>query len=166
METELRTSYDTKKSFYGKAKVRYEGDKLILRSYQTDVAYIENGKATVNGSYSSTTLRHIKEFLKQNGFKADTWAQIKNDYSKSKEEEAKEREEEEERASSFMKSVSMVAKLGEVMTDTKKDANDWKARMLKAGLDNKGLSMPEDWETLSEVEKEKRLNKVIAVCGN
>jgi hypothetical protein len=33
--------------------------------------------------------------------------------------------------------------------------------MLKAGLSNKGLIMPEDWNELSEDEKEKRLNKVI-----
>lgn len=47
--------------------------------------------------------------------------------------------------------------------DSQKAKNDWKARMLKAGLENKGLSMPDDWEQLSEDEKEKRLNKVIKV---
>ena len=34
----------------------------------------------VFGLYSVTTLRHIKEFLKQNGFKAETKAQIAKDY--------------------------------------------------------------------------------------
>jgi hypothetical protein len=34
--------------------------------------------------------------------------------------------------------------------------------MIKAGLGNKGLEMPEDWDSLSEDEKEKRLNNVIA----
>ena len=42
---------------------------------------IKDKKATVNGTYSQTTLRHIKEFLKQEGFKAETQRQILNDYS-------------------------------------------------------------------------------------
>jgi hypothetical protein len=33
--------------------------------------------------------------------------------------------------------------------------------MIKAGLGNKGLEMPEDWDSLSEEEKERRLNNVI-----
>ena len=57
--------------------------------------------------------------------------------------------------------IGNIAKLGEVLEKTKKGKNDWKKRMLKAGLGNKGLSFPEDWDTLSEAEKEKRLNKVI-----
>ena len=36
--------------------------------------------AEVYGTYSATTLRHIKEFLKQNGFKADSKSQIEKDY--------------------------------------------------------------------------------------
>ena len=64
---------------------------------------------------------------------------------------------------SGFKAVSMVAKLGEVFCQDKKEQNDWKARMIKAGLENKGLNMPEDWDTLSEEEKERRLNLVIGV---
>ena len=55
----------------------------------------------------------------------------------------------------------MVAKLGNILTNNQKEANDWKTRMLKAGLENKGLIMPENWNELSEDEKEKRLNNVI-----
>jgi hypothetical protein len=44
---------------------------------------------------------------------------------------------------------------------TQKETNDWKARMLKAGVPE--LSMPDDWEDLSEDEKESRLNKGIGV---
>jgi hypothetical protein len=61
----------------------------------------------------------------------------------------------------FLKSVGMVAKLGEIFASTTKDKNDWKVRMLKAGLENKGLSLPEDWESLTEEEKEKRLDGAI-----
>lgn len=79
---ELEPRYDSRKSFYGKATVRTwiaTGEK-VLRSYNTDVARIRNGQPIVHGTYSSTTLRHIKEFLKQNGFKAESQAQIIADY--------------------------------------------------------------------------------------
>lgn len=82
----LQTQYDRRKSFYGKAVVFKEGDKLVLRSYSTDVAYIENGKPVVNGLYSATTTRHIKEFLRQNGFKAESSKQILADYGEKQEE--------------------------------------------------------------------------------
>jgi hypothetical protein len=60
-------------------------------------------------------------------------------------------------------STASIAKLGEIFCESKKEKNDWKARMLKAGLGNSGLEMPEDWETLDEDTKEQRLNAVIAV---
>jgi len=81
METELKCIYDTRKSFYNKAIVIQEEDKLILISYNTRVCYIKNNKAYVMGQYSQTTTRHIKEFLKQNGFKAESLKQILKDYS-------------------------------------------------------------------------------------
>lgn len=33
--------------------------------------------------------------------------------------------------------------------------------MINAGLGNKGLTMPEDWDELTEEEKESRLNNAI-----
>lgn len=57
--------------------------------------------------------------------------------------------------------ISMVASLGNVFCNTDKEKNDWKIRMLKAGLENSGLSIPEDWDTLTEEEKTKRLDGVI-----
>lgn len=77
---ELSTQYDSRASFYGKARVEDYGFKKVLVSYTTDVARIENGKAFVSGTYSNTTLRHIKEFLLQNGFKAENSKQIMADY--------------------------------------------------------------------------------------
>lgn len=70
---------------------------------------------------------------------------------------------EHERVQSNFKSISAVAMMGELFATTQKEKNDWKARMLKAGLGNQGLIMPEDWDTLTEDEKEARLNKVIEV---
>lgn len=81
MVYELDTRFDSRKSFYGKAKVSTnEHGDMILTSYSTDVAVIADGVAKVKGLYSNTTTRHIKEFLKQNGFKADSSKQIIEDY--------------------------------------------------------------------------------------
>jgi hypothetical protein len=79
----LSPQYDSRASFYGKALVGENsllGDGIWLKSYDTFVARIVNGKAKVYGTYSATTLRHIKEFLKQYGFKAISSKQIMADY--------------------------------------------------------------------------------------
>jgi hypothetical protein len=80
----LEPRFDSRKSFYDKAYVTEEGNKKVLTSYTTQVAKIEDGKATVYGTYSQTTLRHIKEFLKDNGFKAENSKQIMQDYGEKK----------------------------------------------------------------------------------
>ena len=59
-----------------------------------------------------------------------------------------------------MKMVGAIAQMGELLCTDKKEKNDWKLRMIKAGLENKGLSVPDDWDNLDEDEKEKRLNLV------
>ena len=64
---ELVVQYDSRKSFYGKAKVFFlnNGTKL-LQSYNTFVALVlPNGKFLSNGRYSATTARHEIEFAKQ-----------------------------------------------------------------------------------------------------
>jgi len=58
-------------------------------------------------------------------------------------------------------SVRAVAMMGDILCSGQKEKNDWKARMLKAGLGSSGLEIPEDWDTLTEDDKEKRLNNVI-----
>lgn len=82
MKTYLMPKYDTRKSFYNKAVVEHTKNKATLYSYNTKVAAIENGKVKLFNAwdYSSTTLRHTKEFLKQNGFAADTKAQMQKEY--------------------------------------------------------------------------------------
>lgn len=64
---ELQARYDSRKSFYGKAKVVVEGNILSLYSYDTLVAVIIDGKVTRAdiGVHSRTTNRHIREFIKQ-----------------------------------------------------------------------------------------------------
>jgi hypothetical protein len=88
-EYDLQCKYDSRQSFYGKARVqenKCDDDdpshkELFLWSYSTHVATIScDGKAIVYGTYSQTTLRHIKEFLLQYGFRADNSKQIMADY--------------------------------------------------------------------------------------
>ena len=83
----LEPQYDSRKSFYGKAQVNTgdNNDKNQLFSYDTLVGEIKDGKPVIYGTYSQTTLRHIKDWLKQNGFKADNAKQILADYGVKKE---------------------------------------------------------------------------------
>lgn len=63
---ELQARYDSRKSFYKKAYIIYIDNELILlQSYNTIVSYCLNGKVEHIGSYSQTTSRHQKEFVKQ-----------------------------------------------------------------------------------------------------
>ena len=80
MLTNLKAIYDVRTSFYGKATIDSEKNVVKLYSYNTHVATLRKGTVEVYGIYSATTLRHIKEFLKQNGFKGETKKQIIDDY--------------------------------------------------------------------------------------
>lgn len=77
---DLMPMYDSRKSFYGKAKVIEMENEIVLQSYDTFVASIKEGKVTINGFYSNTTLRHIKEFLKQNGFEVGSKKELEKMY--------------------------------------------------------------------------------------
>ena len=85
---DMAPEYDSRKSFYGKAKVdeRPDGTK-ILYSYGTPVCKItKDGKATLlrkgylGWASSQTTLRHVKEFLKQNGLEAGSINDLRKNY--------------------------------------------------------------------------------------
>lgn len=75
---ELETIYTDQKSFYKKAFIKYYYNKynLIykyeLLSYNTSILYLKDSKIYFNEKdinnkkiYSQTTLKHIKEFIKQ-----------------------------------------------------------------------------------------------------
>lgn len=53
------------KSFYGKAVVtEYNKNLVVLTSYTTEVARIENGVfVRMWGGYSATTMKHVNAFL-------------------------------------------------------------------------------------------------------
>lgn len=124
-----------------------EGNKVY--SYDTNVATIQGNKLVIHGYWSQTTSKHINYVAKE--------------YGLTKIEGEKEPETKQSNASN-MKTLGMIASLGDIFGTTKTEKNDWKERMLKAGLENKGLIMPEDWNELSENEKEKRLNGVIKIA--
>ena len=83
---ELETIYDSRKSFYGKAHVKIESDKIghkyvsyyTLFSYDTficEVKEIDGGKfinafTDDEGHLTQTTLRHLKEFMLQLGLES------------------------------------------------------------------------------------------------
>lgn len=64
------------------------------------------------------------------------------------------------RINDSFKMVAGIAKLGEILCDKPAEKNDWKARMLKAGLP--GVELPDDWDQLGEEENGLRLDKAIA----
>lgn len=64
----LSVKYDSRQSFYGKALIDRKNGEILLISYETKVAKIDkSGKAHLFSAwdFSQTTLRHVKEFLKQ-----------------------------------------------------------------------------------------------------
>ena len=79
---DMTPQYDTRQSFYGKARVDDNGNEKTLYSYNTPVAKIVDGQVSLLPRWdeSQTTLRHVKEFLKQNGFAADSLAQMRKTY--------------------------------------------------------------------------------------
>ena len=68
---DLAARFDSRASFYGKAKVLEDDDGTVtLLSYNTPVARICNGKFEKLPQWdcSLTTRRHVREFMRQYGF--------------------------------------------------------------------------------------------------
>ena len=85
MYYELAPVFDSCKSFYGKARVKVDGNTSQLVSYSTVVAivtYLPDGAklAHITGIYSRTTTRHIREFLRQHGFKPGPKAKLISEF--------------------------------------------------------------------------------------
>lgn len=80
MEKELITKKDSRSSFYGKATLVHNGDITELKSYNTIVAEYNHktNKIKVFGWFSSTTARHINEFLQYYGFNKVTKKEMDN----------------------------------------------------------------------------------------
>lgn len=133
-----------------KKNLKVEGDKVF--SYNAHVATIQGGVLLVHGFWSVTTSKHVNYVARELGLTV-----VKG--------EKKLELEAEKDSVGHLKLVAGIARLGEVFGEakTQKEKNDWKARMLKAGLEKRGLMMPDDWDSLSESEKERRLNGVLEI---
>lgn len=84
----LEPRFDSRNSFYGKATVIVSDGGKILTSYDSRVAKIVNGRITLNESvrsdmlFSYTTLRHLKEFIRQETGLILTKKQLQNEVEK------------------------------------------------------------------------------------
>lgn len=63
------------------------------------------------------------------------------------------------------KTVAGIARLWEIFAGDEKGKNDWKKRILSAGLENSGLQFPENWDQLDEETKRARLDGAIKVIS-
>lgn len=90
MEKTLKpASFQSNKSFYGKAHIRIEDGETILKSYKTDVCKIDskgNFHKLWNG-YSKTTLSHVVAFCDEYGIECGGnkkwWIELPCDNGKS-----------------------------------------------------------------------------------
>jgi len=126
-----------------KKNLRIEGDKVW--SYSTHVATIRGSSLVVHGWWSVTTSKHINHV-------ADVYGLDKVEGPRT----------EVPKEDNSLRTIAGVAALGSIFCDNQKDANDWKARMIKAGLEGRGLIMPDNWNSLPEDEKTRRLDGAIA----
>ncbi|HJZ24632.1 MAG TPA: hypothetical protein VJ201_09360, partial [Candidatus Babeliales bacterium] len=124
-------------------------------NYNTHVATIDriNKKLYVHGYWSTTTSKHINHVADVMGLE-----KVKQEQKQ----EAQEQIVDKTITADDLKSIATIAMLGDVLGKSQKESNDWKTRMLKAGLEGKGLIMPDDWDTLSEDTKEARLNGALS----
>lgn len=82
----LKPRYDGAQSFYRKAEVVQTRTGFLLESFRVPVVSISNKTVFLGAdwNYSRTTIRHVKEFLKQQGYKAESKEQILKDYGGNK----------------------------------------------------------------------------------
>ena len=71
---------NSQKSFYGKAHVITDGNKILLKSYNTIVCMIENGEfKRLWSGWSATTAKHVNSFRETYGMKRidkATWCKL------------------------------------------------------------------------------------------
>lgn len=122
-----------------KQNLRIDGNRVF--SYDTHVATIDGHILVCHGWYSVTTSKHINYVAREYGLQIV-------DGEKAPE-------------SQSFKAVAMVAAMGDIFCNTPKERNDWKKRMMTAGLP--GISFPDNFDELPEEERERRLNSALEV---
>ena len=137
----LRT---TKNCYY----VQEKPNLKVFYSYSTPVALEIDGKLYVSqNQWTVTTAKHL------------TWIDNGNKIDRLNREEFNQLLKQHKPEPDFLKTVSMVSSMFGVMmqTEDKSKVNAQKKRF----FDNvQGLNFPEDWDTLPEEEKSKRLEKI------
>ena len=81
MITDLACVFDSRKSFYGKARLQIDCDEITLFSYGTAICKINvvtNQLTRLYDGYTLTTWRHIKEFFKQFSVNIETLTEWNN----------------------------------------------------------------------------------------
>jgi hypothetical protein len=63
-------------------------------------------------------------------------------------------------ADNFLKTVSTIAKLGDIFCEKPEEKNQWKKRFISKV---EGIDFPEDFDNLPEAEKQKRLDGAINI---
>lgn len=117
-------------------------------SYGTHVATISGSKLIRHGHWSMTTSKHINYVAKEYGLtlvdgKPDDEPEVKND---------------------SLKTAGLVALMGNIIAgDSLEEKNAWKKRMLNTVP---GISFPDDFDNLTEKEKQDRLDKAIEFSQN
>lgn len=78
----LKARYDSRKSFYKKARIFKYENQIYLVSYDTIVVILKQNKGCIEysifGYYSQTTKRHIDEILKQLNLGKVSTKELKN----------------------------------------------------------------------------------------
>ena len=71
MERNLTVKYGNVKSYYGKARIKTDGESISLFSYDTFICKVKDGEIIQFSDnlshYTRTTMRHLNEFLQQVG---------------------------------------------------------------------------------------------------
>lgn len=154
MSHERKTQGNTKSTgneliLHGNTIAKWKGDQLLITSagWHTTVT-----KERLNG-LRGVNIQQKRGVWYLNGVEWDgEWINV---YTMKHEPKPKE--------SNAFGMLAAIMKIGEIENQDTTGRNDWKLRMLKAGIPEGALHMPEDWDTLSEEEKEKRLNGVIEI---
>jgi hypothetical protein len=123
----------------------------VYYSYTTPVALMINNHLKVSqNQWSITTARHL------------TWIDGGNKQDRLKPEEFNKLVKQHEPKSNIIKTVSMVSAMFGIMCNKKEEKT--KNKFQKKFFETvQGMNFPSDWDSLSEEEKSKRLNKVTKI---
>jgi len=129
-----------------KKNLKIEGNKVY--SYNKHVATIYQKNRILYGYWSVNTSKHVNYIARE--YNLNIVKGLNDDVNREKE----------KNYADELKSIGMVAMFGNVLCNDIKEKNTWKKRMMLAG--SNGISFPDNWDTLSEEEKQSRLNNAIA----